>query len=773
MSTKQYIGARYVLKVYERKNDPSSAEWEEHIEYEPLTMVTYNFSSYLSKKEVPATVGNPADNPYYWAVTGSFNGQISDLQHQINVLNETLRDLISSSVNSEAVAREAADALIRASVTAEATARANADNTLNTAINAEVVARTNADAYLQTEIDEIIAPSGEAPSAAEVENARIGADGVTYNTLGNAIRTQVTNAQNSAVELYPYGLPPYNLSLFKNSDNIFSDFCNHISGGYYKSEHSSVGEPLTITETPNWKGWLIRVKPDTTYTLGACDYQLLTYNSSLIVDEKFLDLDDENPNTITTGKTACWLSLTQRIARDMSEFMIVEGDSYPANYVDGYPQWVDLPKNPNNKMAHLTLFYSATDISVEYGEGEASITIPDGSILTASGGTSVTGDTITASNASWISYDATAEEWRLTGAYPGNETYCIGFISPSRKKCFINGSYVESGLTEREFATMYSNSMASIEYVNGECDLTLPNVNILYSGGIIPVEATTIHFSNSNWLTYDIDANEYHAGYTVLNHKILILGAIQLIRQNSSYLNGINIFTKKKIAFFGDSITAGSGTTKCYHQYIHDRYGYTCLNYGYGGSGYKRSYPSTGGLHGTGNEGKGIATTSENMVTPNNVVARLAEPTVAELDGCVIFAGTNDWSNAIPMAQFKSELDATFNYYQTNFGAVPLLVVTPIHRVNDTTANSEGLILKDYVDAIIEKCIEHGVPYIDAFSMSGLQPNNAGNSTTFFVRDDTGVADGVHPNHLAHERIMRAICETLNQMVLYDVDVTR
>ena len=45
-------------------------------------------------------------------------------------------------------------------------------------------------AFLQTQIDEIIAPSGEAPSVAEVENARIGADGTVYNTLGNAIRTQ-------------------------------------------------------------------------------------------------------------------------------------------------------------------------------------------------------------------------------------------------------------------------------------------------------------------------------------------------------------------------------------------------------------------------------------------------------------------------------------------------------------------------------------------------------------------------------------------------------
>ena len=81
---RQYIGARYVTKIYENSLDPSSAEWEAGVTYEPLTMVTYNNSSYLSKKEVPGAIGDPASNPSYWAVTGAFNGQILALQNQIN-----------------------------------------------------------------------------------------------------------------------------------------------------------------------------------------------------------------------------------------------------------------------------------------------------------------------------------------------------------------------------------------------------------------------------------------------------------------------------------------------------------------------------------------------------------------------------------------------------------------------------------------------------------------------------------------------------------------
>ena len=90
MSVRQYIGARYVTKVYENSLDPSSAEWESGVTYEPLTLVTYLNSSYLSKKEVPGSVGNPAANPTYWVVTGAYNGQIAQIQSDISDINTAI-----------------------------------------------------------------------------------------------------------------------------------------------------------------------------------------------------------------------------------------------------------------------------------------------------------------------------------------------------------------------------------------------------------------------------------------------------------------------------------------------------------------------------------------------------------------------------------------------------------------------------------------------------------------------------------------------------------
>ena len=90
MAIRQYIGARYVTKIYENSLDPSSSEWEASVNYEPLTVVTYNNGSYMSKKDVPASVGNPADNPTYWTQTGFYNGQIAALQAAVNALNNKI-----------------------------------------------------------------------------------------------------------------------------------------------------------------------------------------------------------------------------------------------------------------------------------------------------------------------------------------------------------------------------------------------------------------------------------------------------------------------------------------------------------------------------------------------------------------------------------------------------------------------------------------------------------------------------------------------------------
>ena len=89
---RQYIGARYVTKIYENSLDPGSCEWESGVVYEPLTIVSYQNSSYLSRTSVPANAGNPAAATTYWAQTGFYNGQIAQLQNEIGTLTDLKTD---------------------------------------------------------------------------------------------------------------------------------------------------------------------------------------------------------------------------------------------------------------------------------------------------------------------------------------------------------------------------------------------------------------------------------------------------------------------------------------------------------------------------------------------------------------------------------------------------------------------------------------------------------------------------------------------------------
>lgn len=78
----QYIGARYV-PIFA---DP--IEWQTNKIYEPLTIVTYNNSSYTSRQTVPA--GISPDNGEYWVETGNYNAQINDLTSKIDGWDEEI-----------------------------------------------------------------------------------------------------------------------------------------------------------------------------------------------------------------------------------------------------------------------------------------------------------------------------------------------------------------------------------------------------------------------------------------------------------------------------------------------------------------------------------------------------------------------------------------------------------------------------------------------------------------------------------------------------------
>lgn len=85
MSTRQYIGARYVPKFSE------PIVWDKRRGYEALEIVTYLGTSYTSKKPVPA--GTEIDNEEYWVVTGNYNAQVEQYRQETQEVIKNLTTL--------------------------------------------------------------------------------------------------------------------------------------------------------------------------------------------------------------------------------------------------------------------------------------------------------------------------------------------------------------------------------------------------------------------------------------------------------------------------------------------------------------------------------------------------------------------------------------------------------------------------------------------------------------------------------------------------------
>lgn len=92
MANNVYIGSRYV-PIFD-------GDWDNTKTYEALTIVSYGNNSYTSKRPVPLNTpptGQISDP--YWALTGNLNGQISNLQTQIDGINAILPTKLYDNAN--------------------------------------------------------------------------------------------------------------------------------------------------------------------------------------------------------------------------------------------------------------------------------------------------------------------------------------------------------------------------------------------------------------------------------------------------------------------------------------------------------------------------------------------------------------------------------------------------------------------------------------------------------------------------------------------------
>lgn len=212
---------------------------------------------------------------------------------------------------------------------------------------------------------------------------------------------------------------------------------------------------------------------------------------------------------------------------------------------------------------------------------------------------------------------------------------------------------------------------------------------------------------------------------------------------------GFSCWENKTAVCVGDSITAGSGTTKIYYNILNELLSFTSVQ-------------------GMGVAGSCVSATSNYGTSNSPLIHRYQN--IPDKDLITIFMGTNDYGHNTPMGTIADTTDISF------YGALNVIIpgiltahpnsrlvwITPTHRdgfgsgfTHDWVANGAGKTLEDYVNAIKDVCARYSVPVIDLFSISGLNPVIAGIKSTY-------MPDGLHPNALGHQKMAVYMAKYLN-----------
>lgn len=201
----------------------------------------------------------------------------------------------------------------------------------------------------------------------------------------------------------------------------------------------------------------------------------------------------------------------------------------------------------------------------------------------------------------------------------------------------------------------------------------------------------------------------------------------------------------KKIAFLGDSITEGCGTSSLEHTFwnvLGQKTGAQVFGYGIGGT---RIAPQR---------------VPSDPRADQDFISRV-DGMIPDADVVVVFGGTNDFGHGdAPFGTrgdqtsetFCGALHVLFTKLYERYPAAQLVVMTPTHRLSETDSvmNEFGVRrsgnLRAYVQAIRDAAEDFAVPVLDLFRVIGIQPSVPALREAY-------MPDGLHPNDAGHAKI--------------------
>ena len=210
-----------------------------------------------------------------------------------------------------------------------------------------------------------------------------------------------------------------------------------------------------------------------------------------------------------------------------------------------------------------------------------------------------------------------------------------------------------------------------------------------------------------------------------------------------------------RIAFLGDSITEGVGTSEQSNRYadlLAKNYGVIPFNYGISGTRFAEQI------------------VKENETCDFDAFTSRFDKMEKDVDCVVVFGSTNDYGHGDAPIGIPSDR-TSFTFYGAChtlmqglleiYVGKPVVFLTPLHRTNDekpsddVRKNGKGLEpLVTHRNIIKEIAEIYALPVLDLYAMSGIQPNNA-------IVAEALCPDGLHPNDAGHVILSERIAHFL------------
>lgn len=245
MSVREYIGARYV-PVFA---DP--IQWDPTSKYEPLTVVTDEGASYVSRCYVPE--GIQLDNTDYWVLWADFNAQLQHYIDEVTAFDSRI------------------DALEDALPISEFSSQSTVDDALD-ALSDDVSTLQNKFPIAAADIGSSAVTSAKINDAA-VTTAKINDGAVTEAKLATAVKNKIDKAGNSTKEYDGAVSVAFGDSNMwgqsYTTTNIYHRICNLLGCTYNNFALSSAGfEPVLDVDT-------VRQQIENESTVTASDVRLV------------------------------------------------------------------------------------------------------------------------------------------------------------------------------------------------------------------------------------------------------------------------------------------------------------------------------------------------------------------------------------------------------------------------------------------------------------------------------------------------------------------